>query len=931
MYSQFIYGKFSSAENSGFRLIASTSDLKNNVQFTDMVQRRYYFWGSQGSRGGKAVGIFPFQDEKLILGKIQPAIDKNRQPLRSGSRPYYHHHYLLIPQSDINKLETHIVDILYKFLGKPSPYFVNFNQAAYPHDIPWEAMTGDLFEELPAKDLSQNIGDKIRICWNEKDQQNRSFLQLALETIANEKRFILTADKDVSSPSDFLENLLLLLPASCRTEIAIAIGSVDEQECTWANIIIKMKENPRRNIPEKIIWLNRSSQKVIGNYDSAVFDHQYPRDFIAPIYENPIAISNFIMHLNEQKDFSIQDLSDPKRLISLIPSLPEKYQLDLWCKYILEFYNYWQTTDSSQSIEVDSDWQLIITNYGSYQSFWQALLQLSEEKSKHLLITVPLILMVIGHSTLEKVGKKLDEVKENSKLAFNLVDAGLLDRFTPESLDNAIDKKLISTCYEGVKYIADNYLVHKSIQEFHKYSIQIEKSKNYQRLFPQLSQKFSLIDIALEKQLDPEIIKVIFNQKLFPKLPYKNKQFIYNSNLYRQLQQHFPKVEKSVNLLLQNGIKGVNYLPQIANVMEINYVQSDLIYIHFLKELDPPVNDAVPLLVDTIQKAINNDQVIPADDEICSNISSNFHPNNFSDKINNFPQTYQWFKNNSNELKQLLDSLETTPNNWQSWHKFVSFIYKEPLEQILFLDKTIENHFPKESLINWLTIIDKNHVFKEQFFKSTAWNKWNNLSSEIVINLLRDDYQKWIKIITHIFLAQFNLESKRLENIIPTLFHYFKVFYQDVTNITKEDQDLWIRLTEPMIFDLLCNTERLSLLPLKWKLFPEGVFPPPKQALNEEQQKHLYAIVKARFDNLSNFKTRLNLLCECHALGLNKDQHKKLAIDLIKICSSSQEVKDLIDSCHNFDFDITQKREVLKNANTQLGNPELFEIAKSLL
>ena len=102
------------------------------------------------------------------------------------------------------------------------------------------------------------------------------------------------------------------------------------------------------------------------------------------------------------------------------------------------------------------------------------------------------------------------------------------------------------------------------------------------------------------------------------------------------------------------------------------------------------------------------------------------------------------------------------------------------------------------------------------------------------------------------------------------------------------------------------------------KIGMKADFPSPRQPLNEIQQENFYRIAEELLNSTSKFPERLSLLNYYSSYQLDSEKTKKLAIILIKTCSTSQEVGNLMESCENFDFSSSQEKTILKNIDPKL-------------
>ena len=94
------------------------------------------------------------------------------------------------------------------------------------------------------------------------------------------------------------------------------------------------------------------------------------------------------------------------------------------------------------------------------------------------------------------------------------------------------------------------------------------------KLFPSRSHQFLILDAACQGELEPETLKVRFNQNLRFRLSDVNSATIRGSNLYRHLQAKFPTVVESIDRLFEEKENGLVHLPKIASEMQINDSQT---------------------------------------------------------------------------------------------------------------------------------------------------------------------------------------------------------------------------------------------------------------------------------------------------------------------------------------------------------------------
>ncbi|MGB7441826.1 MAG: hypothetical protein WA919_12215 [Coleofasciculaceae cyanobacterium] len=879
-FSQFIYGKFT-GRNSGYRLVAYTNDLAGKEQqLTNMAERTYYFWGTQGTEGDKkAVGIFPHSKETLVIVQAAPAVDEQGKLLSSGGSKFDQHRYIFVPRKSLLNLDNQVFILLIRLFNKPIPYFSNLNIPAFAEpDYPWWNLIANLFEPPSSEELQQAKNLQIQECWSVTDNHGQSLLLLALAILLNKQRLLLTLDQNAKYPVSFSESLLMLLPASCRSHIAIAAGAVDEHRCKRANLIVKTNGLPKQPLPDSLIWLERGKKIIIGEHNQKILEHQYVSEFIAPINNQPDKILKLVQHLNTIIDdnFNIESLSNPDSLILLIPGMPEERQVDLWCRYIPQV----------------TSLQSVIEKFSEYPSLWQALIQLVDQHPQY----INFLLIIIKKLPEEEVIQKLQtDVLENLDLAVGLLNTSLLNQFPNKSVDTDIGKILIDVCYKAVEYISEQ----DTVQAWKLASSCI----NHENLFPSEDRQFPIWDAALKGELEVGTLRVRFNQKLAAQLSHLNRAEILKSNLYKHLQEKLPDVAKSIERLLEQQAKGLVELPKIAEMMQMQPEQADLLYSKFLEKYQASsvsLEDIRPIITNVIEKSIIG---IDQSEVTERKINISFHPTLF-------PKSYQYFEFIDSDLIKIFSALKQFPRSWDNWKSLTSTLYKTSLlERINFLERTVRIFFPTEVLAYWLENISEDIRLDNYFLASSTW-----------LHLHKKDIKKvLIDTPTHAkFIAYLAIKKERFELISEDLLHYLKQCWLTSKPTTPDDQKLWIALTSPSTLKAINNNNWLNIWYLNHLFNQEGRFPAPTTALNQTEKQHLYKLAIKLFNQATKFEQKQRLLNDCCTYGLERDKTKPIAIQLIKMSSNSEQVLSLIDNLKIHEFTFSEQKEVLKSVNPKV-------------
>lgn len=872
--SQFIYGKFV-GRNCEYRLVAYTENLKGKEkELTNIAQRTFYFWGSQGTGtkdNNKAVGIIPYKENKLVLVQAAPGINENGQMLLSGRTKFEQHRYIFVPKERLNPLNNQTVSILIRLLRKQIPYFRELNVPGSPQPENGKSWwdVSDIFQPLSEDELSKTKVEQIHKCWSETDTEGQSFLLLALAGLLNQQRILLTIDQNTLHPVKFLESLLILLPAAYRTEIAIAAGALDEHESNWAKLIVKTNGKPKRPLPDSMVWLNRGGKKIIGESDKNTFEHQYVSDFISPIKDQADNILKFIQQLDNFDDENfgtLKNFTEPDFLVRLIPGLPDDQQINLWLRYLPKISNLKTVVES-----LSEDQQQIC---------WKGCKQLYEQSPQTMLI----VLKWLYDEVLLKILQ--NDLIQDLKLANTLIDANLLSELKDKAENPDISEALKQCCYRVIKYKFTKI----STQQAWEFACKCITDTN---LFPTTKEEFLVLDTALKAELKTDTFKKYFNQEIAPRIPLLDEANIRNSNFYIKLQKELNYVAEWIISLVQRKENSLEFLPQIADAMEMGYSQIDTTYDSFLNTWSPSYESAISLLISILEKSIEN--------------NGNF-------KLSLFPKTFQWFRQANSSLRENLHSLAKNSNHWNSWDNIAKLLYKDPVERIHFLERKFSQCFPDEILEVWLSLVSTDDNLKNEFMGSDIW-----------LSLQKETLTKKLTAKPELAIIFANLATKsgRLELISENLLHHLTEKWISQKSV---DRDMWTVLTSPTTLKFLTNQDWLKLWYVSWIFAPELNLPSNQTALNEQEKQDLYSYAIKLIDNflnLNQFEQRRRLIDDCHDYGLAIYQIKQLAIKLIEVCNKPKKVSTLLKDCQRWNLNKSEQIEILIYAKPETYDKDL--------
>ena len=294
-YSEFRHGKLVGSRDSRYGLIARTPDLTDTSTLEKLAQT-YSFWGTRPPLGNRwAVGLTA-ELNGLMLMKKEPAVDRDGHPVSSGNRSFDTARHLILPKDRVIDAIAAQSFRLFEWILPVSNQLqseVNDNLAVPEIPILENAAT----EPTEPTSFSAMLARNAQI----KTANGASLLLLALSALLDNKRLLFTFD---SESLDFWKSLLLLLPAVCRSEIAIAMGTVDESSCRWAHIIVKDGLSSARSCPNNFLKVNLGAKSLEGDWNPQQFRFEYV-ELLRPLLDIETAVGELIQVLDDANDVEI--------------------------------------------------------------------------------------------------------------------------------------------------------------------------------------------------------------------------------------------------------------------------------------------------------------------------------------------------------------------------------------------------------------------------------------------------------------------------------------------------------------------------------------------------------------------------------------------------------------------------------------------------
>ena len=801
-YNYFVYGKLVGM-NSGYRLVARTANLIEEEQLETMAEETHRFWGNvPPQRRTKAIGIF-LQENNLVLVKVEAAADNRGQEVLSGSRGFNYSLYVFIPLESLAVLRSRTFQLLSWVFQHPIPLFRQFETNLPLLQIP--------ILELPISDRQEEV-DKILRCFSETDTNGQPLLISALAVLINGKRLIFTGNGNVST-KEFVESILLLLPATARSTIAIASGTLDEEFCNWAQLIIKSNSNPEEPLADNLIWLNRNTRTFEGDFDANVFQNYYLSDFIYPIVNARQTVQELIRELDVITDsqITLENIADYenidiKLITRLISLLSNEQKSSMQCKYL-----------SGLSI---NKWQDIILVINDEQTLIFAWDELTKIPTTNLQQCVPIILKVWKRLSVVEQIKLLQKLHNHLDVAEILLKNRLIEESHSEDEYTNILQEFRKLCKSVV--------ISKSQSDWSQ-AWQLATSFAAKQIFQDKTEHFLLLDAVLVSEIPVKNLYNCFNYKFATLVPHVNSNRILQSNLYDTISKNVEVADLFKTLLIQKNAALIN-LHLLANLFSMNDLQQDNMYIEFLNTWHSSYGEAKDLLIDLIR-------------------SGHYSLN----------KTFAWFENKKPGLSEILAALQHNSNTWDIWDKLANTLYRNSQEYIVFIDNLVGSKFCIPVWKKCLPLIANDENFRRNFLSSSF--AWKVIKIQDFSQLLPSSSQ-YIET-----LVRCLAESDRFDWIAGDVLHYL---CQNWITQRQVNSELKTLVTSPSVTKNFSNQDWLELQTTVWQLEFEIQLPSlGRVTLSEQEKIFLRNQAIAAIKSYSQPETTRSLLNDCEVWGLD--------------------------------------------------------------
>jgi hypothetical protein len=811
--SQFIYGKFA-GDSHEYNLIAWTSDLDDyRKQLLDLVEVSYHFWGSQEPQGNrKAAGLFPnntgiLGNKENILMQVSPAVDERGNPVSSGGRVFNQYRFIFIEQASIAQFNNCKGLLLGNLLQETIPCFYE----SPSNDESWTKINSEIF----------HLGTQVT--YREQEQvflSQKILLTQALSVILNGKRLLITSDEASMHPVKFLDHLLCWLPVSYRRKLSIAIGSVDENECNWANLIVKTNGIPEGSLPPNLVWIDRSRGKFYPNQEDDI-ENKFVTNFIViPIQEQWVQASTLVEYL---------DTLDDERFNPKYPSLSFILQYTVKSQYyeqqkaslVREFLP--DIKDQVYSFLVNDIDGLEHTHVDRIlSSLWQGC---REDDSLSILILEKILKL--------QPSRFLEVVNSDSFVQYvpRLLRSDFLDCLNNSEYPDAI---------KGIKQASFKAVAQQD--GFEAKLKLVSLCGQHKNVFTE-EECFNLSLSTLTKETPFESFKALFREHIIYYLPNLEVTSFKESSLYSYLKTQSTNLANHLYSLLRlKNEGGLQNLSFITSDLGINDSGIEDFYMVFIKAWQPNFQQGLPIILSCLQKSIED---------------------NLAFQISVFSKIYEYFEVLRNGLLLALNKVASQPNSWQSWQDIISVLdYSSNTSTIILFDKILGRCFCSEMLKLWLnlfTVSSSASDLEREFLDGNTWKALNSDAIRKAQLSLSSAYNQYIPKLS-IWASQ-----EKPDLINDVFLDSLEKIWIDQNSIDKE---IWSILTDSSMLNYFDSKYWLKLFFIKLSIKSYLFLPLPKIALSDNEERLMYSHASKIVSQSNNSDDIDRTLQDCNGFGL---------------------------------------------------------------
>jgi hypothetical protein len=705
------------------------------------------------------------------------------------------------------------------------------------------------------------------------------------------------------------------LPKTYRNKLSIAVGSLDEKSCHWADLIVKLNSHPGKySSSPQLTWLDRSNNQLSSFDNSNNTEHQYVKNFIREQLEQGWVEASAILSFLESVEDTDFDPTEPSLDFIFQYPVKEEYYTEQKTLLLREYWSNVKDTISNFIDALSSD-TIPLDTY--FSVIWQVLRNDDDIND--------VLALSFFNKVYELSGNYfLNIVKNDQK--FEPYFPILLHNNFLKFIDFSSHNQDLSVAFEQ-QFIT---LLNQQKSFTKKYQILSLCLENTD-IFNTELKCFNLTVSILTEPTTLNEFKKLFLEKIALYLPNLELSSIINSPLDTYLKNYQTDAIDQLYCLLDLKQKeGIKHLVCLADILEMDNAEVQKLYLIFLQRWQLDYQQSLPILISVIEKSV---------DKTGGQLRFELSP---------FVEIYQHslLKEKSNLIESLSAlTLISESKLWLNWKK-LAFTLDEKwatnIKIIVFLDEILAEYFTCTILKIWLhsfLTASQNSDYEEYFLMSSK--TWKLLSNKHIVELREDLISNYPSCILKL---TFWAIHKDRSNLLDSLLDCIQIIWKNKESI---DQFLWTRLTVDVLPKSIDNLYWLKLASIKIFTCPNLILPMPPQRLSSEQQQKLYQDLSSRFPEIDSPSDIEILLKFCEDLSLNlvrilsyaKPTAYNLAI-VFKYCSLSQQddgyllpfVKQLIQMPLKDDDEQRGLNDFLwRYIPGTISNQELYELIKAYL
>lgn len=851
-YLEFRHGKLVSARDSGYHLVARTHALADDAALKKIAQT-YSFWGTRPPTGSRwALGL-THELNGLMIVKKTPALHRDGATAISGQRGFDLSRYVTLPTAVVQQTIAGQTFRLLDWIDQDTiwPQATADDHLAAPN-LP-------ILEQPLSETERDNASEMLYRSAQIVTEVGSPLLLLALESLLLGKRLLFSFQMDAL---DFWKSLLLLLPAACRAEIAIAMGTVDEAVCNWAHIIVKDGASSSYNLSDDLIKVNLTARSLEAKSAQSQPSLQYV-DLLKPLLGSLESVKGLMQVLDSASDWALSlaqvaDLELPPELeFSLIRLLPAAERFARLEKY-LEAY---------VARLSDSTWATLLPLLQQKDEVLCVWQQMQSRSPSNIEMFVPKMGQLWPHLPLPNQIAFLESplLQQNSGLATAWVKTVLLTA-EPTVADVQTTQYWLSLCRAMVSHQA---------QREPKVAMDMATAFAECKLFQQ-REHFWLFDAVLADRISSDDANIVVNNRLSPLIVQMNG--FEKSCLYRHLLKRDARLEPVLALLSDQKIEAIAHLPKLATSTGMTAPQQNAFYLSFLETLQPTFEQAKALL----ETFISQDQLLSA----------------HSDTPQRLAKTLAWFTAKQPEFEVLLGAMQ---QNLQSWDRLMQLAqyFRDRLEtQTIYADDLVKRYgfteLVQTALCAWLAGIRQGEIASAVF--QTNSQVWRSLQSDDIGAITLSHPQLIPQLIAEL------VKANRVGEIGGSLLHQLICGWESGEPV---DQSLLTLVGNPAVTQTYAEADWLVIARICWHSNIQGWIASRPKALSAQGKQSLVQQAEKAIATYNNPQQIAQLLADCETWHLSLEDRREILLTANpQICETTL-VRDYLDDPNGI-LDLTQ-------------------------